>query len=81
MRSFDAPTKCDACTSVMFGLVRQGMMCKSESSLSNNCYQNAICTCMCILFINVKTIGDEDVLNCRIFTKFPFPNTGVTACL
>ena len=31
VRSFDSPTKCDACTSVMFGLVRQGMMCKSES--------------------------------------------------
>ena len=30
VRSFDVPAKCDHCSSVMIGLVRQGMICKSE---------------------------------------------------
>ena len=37
VKTFDSPSKCDTCTSVMFGIVRQGLFCKSELSSVHKC--------------------------------------------
>jgi len=65
----NTPTKCDTCTSVMFGLVRQGLVCKSESTWPHVALVPSLATSGIIdvfvcLFVCVCRLSDE--LSCPL---------------
>eukprot|EP00731_Ephydatia_muelleri_P030003 Em0021g526a len=46
VKTFDSPSKCDTCTSVMFGIVRQGLFCKNcQMSCHVHCKDKVVSTC------------------------------------